>query len=55
MEAITACINCKHIKRQYGVLYRDVYKSRVEESDVCDGDDWNVDKSINLNFDNNGK
>ena len=30
MEVIPACINCKHIKRQYGVLYCDVDKSRVD-------------------------
>ena len=43
MEIIPACINCKHIKLQYGVLYCDVDKSRVEESDCCDGDNWNFD------------
>ena len=43
MEIIPACINCKHIKQQYGVLYCDVDKSRVEESDCCDGDNWNFE------------
>ena len=48
MEIIPACINCKHIKRQYGVLYCDVDKSRVEESDCCDGDNWNFESIFKL-------
>ena len=43
MKIRPACINCKHIKLQYGVLYCDVDKSRVEESDCCDGDNWNFE------------
>lgn len=48
MEIIPACINCKHIKRQYGILYCDVDKSRVEESDCCDGDNWNFESIFKL-------
>lgn len=46
MEIIPACINCKHIKRKYGVLYCDIDKSRVEESDCCDGDNWNFESIL---------
>ena len=43
MKIITACINCKHLKLQYGVLYCDVDKSRVEESNCCNGDKCNFE------------
>lgn len=34
MEIIPACINCKHIKRQYGVLYCDIDKSSDDDVEL---------------------